>query len=164
MPANPVSVLVVDDEPPIRRFLRASLVPHDYRVVEAESGRQALEMLASERPDLVILDLGLPDIDGIEVLRRIRAASKVPVVVLSSRSDERTKVTALELGADDYVTKPFGMEELIARLRTALRHGFQEKGEEPVFSSGDLVVDQVRRRVTVGGSEVKLSPTEFAML
>ena len=112
----------------------------------------------------MILDLGLPDIDGIELIRRIRAISKVPIVVLSSRGDERAKVEALELGADDYLTKPFGMEELVARLRTALRHGFQEKGEDPVFRNGDLTVDLVRRRVVVAGNEVKLSPTEFAML
>lgn len=164
MSSNPVSVLVVDDEPPIRRFLRTSLAVQNYRVSEAEDGGSALDLLAREKPDLVILDLGLPDIDGIELIRRIRATSRVPVVVLSSRGDERAKVEALELGADDYLTKPFGMEELIARLRTALRHGFQQKGEAPVFRSGDLTVDLVRRRVTVGENEVKLSPTEFAML
>ncbi len=124
----------------------------------------ALDLLARDKPDLVILDLGLPDIDGIELIRRIRAVSNVPLVVLSSRGDERAKVEALELGADDYLTKPFGMEELVARLRTALRHGFQAKGEDPVFRSGDLTVDLVRRRVLVGDGEVKLSPTEFAML
>jgi two-component system, OmpR family, KDP operon response regulator KdpE len=164
MGVNPLSVLVIDDEPPIRRLLRTSLAAHDYRVSEAETGRAALALLARDKPDLVILDLGLPDLDGIEVLRRIRAHSKVPVVVLSSRGDEAAKVEALELGADDYVTKPFGLAELLARLRAALRHGFHEKGEEPVFESGDLMVDLVRRRVTVGGAEVKLSPTEFAML
>jgi two-component system KDP operon response regulator KdpE len=164
MSSNPVNVLVVDDEPPIRRFLRTSLAVQNYRVSEAENGRVALELLGREKPDLVILDLGLPDMDGIELIRRIRATSNVPLVVLSSRGDERAKVEALELGADDYLTKPFGMEELVARLRTALRHGFQAKGEDPVFRSGDLTVDLVRRRVLVGGSEVKLSPTEFAML
>jgi len=162
--SNPVSVLVVDDEPPIRRFLRTSLAGHNYRITEAESGQAALDLLAREKPDLVILDLGLPDMDGIEVLRRIRETSRVPVVVLSSRGEERVKVAALELGADDYVTKPFGMAELIARLHTALRHGFQEKGEEPIFRNGDLTVDHVHRRVAVGGVEVKLSPIEFAML
>ena len=164
MSSNPVNVLVVDDEPPIRRFLRTSLAVQNYRVSEAENGRAALDLLAREKPDLVILDLGLPDIDGIELIRRIRAISNVPLVVLSSRGDERAKVEALELGADDYLTKPFGMEELVARLRTALRHGFQAKGEDPVFRSGDLTVDLVRRRVMVGSGEVKLSPTEFAML
>jgi two-component system KDP operon response regulator KdpE len=164
MSSNPVSVLVVDDEPPIRRFLRTSLAVQNYRVSEAENGRVALDLLVRDKPDLVILDLGLPDIDGIELIRRIRAISNVPLVVLSSRGDERAKVEALELGADDYLTKPFGMEELVARLRTALRHGFQAKGEDPVFRSGDLTVDLVRRRVLVGDGEVKLSPTEFAML
>jgi two-component system KDP operon response regulator KdpE len=164
MSANPVSVLVIDDEPPIRRFLRTSLAVHNYRVSEAETGQAGLDLLARERPDLVILDLGLPDLDGIDILRRIRASSKVPVVVLSSRGEETAKVEALELGADDYVTKPFGMEELVARLRTALRHRFQQKGEEPVFTDGDLMVDLVRRRVAVSGIEIKLSPTEFAML
>jgi two-component system KDP operon response regulator KdpE len=164
MTANAVGVLVVDDEPQIRRLLRASLIAQDYRVSEAETGQQALDLIAAEGPEIVILDLGLPDLDGLEVLTRIRAASRVPVVVLSSRSDERSKVQALELGADDYVTKPFGMAELLARLRTALRHGFQEKGEEPIFRSGEIVVDQLRRRVAVAGREVKLSPIEFAML
>jgi two-component system KDP operon response regulator KdpE len=162
--ANTISVLVVDDEPSIRRFLRTSLAAYNYRVIEAETGQGALDLLAREKPELVVLDLGLPDLDGTEVLRRIRAGSKVPVVILSSRGDERAKVEALELGADDYVTKPFGMEELVARLRTALRHRFQEKGEEPVFCTGDLTVDLVRRRVILAGSEVKLSPTEYAML
>jgi two-component system, OmpR family, KDP operon response regulator KdpE len=164
MSSNPVSVLVVDDEPPIRRFLRTSLAVQNYRVSEAENGRVALDLIARDKPDIVILDLGLPDIDGIELIRRIRATSKVPIVVLSSRGDERAKVEALELGADDYLTKPFGMEELVARLRTALRHSFQEKGEDPVFRDGDLTVDLVRRRVIVSGAEVKLSPTEFSML
>ncbi len=164
MTTNPVSVLVVDDEPPIRRFLRNSLAVQNYRIIEAEDGKSGLELLKREAPDLVILDLGLPDIDGVEVIRRIRASSKVPIVVLSSRGDERTKVEALELGADDYVTKPFGIDELVARLRTALRHGFHEQGQEPVFHSGDLAVDLIRRRVSVGGREVKLSPIEFDML
>lgn len=164
MTTNPVSVLVVDDEPPIRRFLRNSLAVQNYRIIEAEDGKSGLELLKREAPDLVILDLGLPDIDGVEVIRRIRASSKVPIVVLSSRGDERTKVEALELGADDYVTKPFGIDELVARLRTALRHGFHEQGQEPVFHIGDLAVDLIRRRVSVGGREVKLSPIEFDML
>jgi two-component system, OmpR family, KDP operon response regulator KdpE len=164
MTANPISVLVIDDEPPIRRFLRTSLVPQNYRVIEANDAASGLDLIAREKPDLVILDLGLPDMDGLDVIRRIRAKATIPIVVLSSRDDERAKVEALELGADDYVTKPFGMDELVARLRTALRHRFHEKGEEPVFQSGDLTVDLVRRRVTVGGVEVRLSPTEFAML
>lgn len=160
----PVNILVVEDEPPIRRLLRASLSVQNYRVLEAENGQSALEILARERPEIVIIDLGLPDMDGIDLIRRIRTGSQVPILVLSSRGNVRAKVDALELGADDYVTKPFNMEELIARLRTAQRHGFQKKGETPVFRSGDLVVDLVRRRVSVGGADVKLSPTEFSML
>ncbi len=164
MAAIPVNVLVIEDEPAIRRLLRASLTVQNYRVIEAETGKAGLELLARERPELIILDLGLPDIDGIDLIRQIRSGSHVPIVVLSSRGNTRAKVEALELGADDYVTKPFNMEEFVARLRTALRHSFHEKGEDPVFRSGDLMVDLVRRRVTAAGREVKLSPTEFGML
>ncbi len=118
-----------------------------------------------DRPELVILDLGLPDLDGLEVIRRLRAGkSKVPIVVLSSRGDERGKVEALELGADDYVTKPFGMAELVARIRTALRHRFQEEGAQPIFTADNLSVDLTRRRVTLAGKEVKLSPKEYEIL
>jgi two-component system KDP operon response regulator KdpE len=164
MARNDCSVLVVDDEPPIRRFLRTSLTVQNYRVSEAVDGKSALDAVRHEKPDLVILDLGLPDMDGLEVIRRLRATSKVPIIVLSSRGEEKIKVEALELGADDYVTKPFGMDELLARLRTALRHSFQEQGSEPIFRSGDLAVDLTRRKVTVGDAEVKLSPTEYDML
>jgi two-component system KDP operon response regulator KdpE len=164
MTDNPVCALVVDDEPPIRRLLKRSLTAHHYRVIEAENGSDALDMVALKNPDVVILDLGLPDIDGIEVIRRLRVTSHVPIVVLSARGEVRAKVDALELGADDYVTKPFAMEELIARLHAARRHRFLEKGEQPVFRSGDLMVDLVRRRITFAGKEVKLSPTEFALL
>jgi len=159
-----VTILVVDDEPAIRRLLRSSLAANDYRSVEAENGRAALEAIRRDKPDLVILDLGLPDMDGLEVIRAVRAASPVPIIVLSSREDERGKVAALDLGADDYVTKPFGVEELVARIRTALRHRLQEQGERPVFRSGDLAVDLVRRIVTVRGVEVKLSPREYDIL
>jgi two-component system, OmpR family, KDP operon response regulator KdpE len=158
------TILVVDDEPAIRRLLRTSLVANDYKPIEAENGRIALELVRRDKPDLVILDLGLPDIDGLEVIRTIRQSSPVPIVVLSSREDERGKVAALDLGADDYVTKPFGIEELIARIRTALRHRLQEQGERPVFRSGDLGVDLVRRVVMIGGAEVKLSPREYDIL
>jgi two-component system, OmpR family, KDP operon response regulator KdpE len=164
MTNNAVSVLIIDDELPIRRLLRRKLSVHNYRVDEAETGKAGLELVRKEKPDVVILDLGLPDIDGIEVISLIRALSKVPIVVLSSRSDERTKVEALLRGADDYVTKPFGMDELVARLQTALRHGFHEQGQEPVFRTGELMVDLVHRKVTVAGEEVKLSPTEFDLL
>jgi two-component system KDP operon response regulator KdpE len=162
--ARATTVLVVDDEPPIRRFLRTSLTASDYRVVEAEDAAGAIRLLAAEKPDLVILDLGLPDRSGLEVIRQIRETSSVPIVVLSARHDERSKVEALDRGADDYVSKPFGMDELMARLRAALRHAFQAHGELPVFVSDDLTVDLVRRHITRGGQEVKLSPKEFDLL
>lgn len=161
----PSRILIVDDEPAIRRFLRTSLTVQGYLTLEAETGEEALNALARNRVDLVVLDLGLPDIDGLEVLRRLREShSSVPVIVLSSRADEPGKVQALDVGADDYVTKPFGMEELLARLRAALRHRLQQQGERPVFHSGDLSVDLVRRIVTVRGHEVKLTPREYDLL
>lgn len=162
--ADAYTVLVVDDEPPIRRFLRTSLGAAGYRVVAAESAAEAIAMLVAESPDVVILDLGLPDKSGLEVIADIRQRSPVPIIVLSARDDERSKVEALDLGADDYVSKPFGMAELIARLRAALRHAFQAQGELPVFASADLWVDLVRRRVTRGGEQVRLSPKEFDLL
>ena len=162
--ARGATVLIVDDEPPIRRFLRTSLAAQDYAVIEAASGAEALRAMASEAPDLVILDLGLPDMNGTEVIRAIRGTSPVPIIVLSVRNDERGKVEALDLGADDYVTKPFGMEELVARIRTALRHRLQEKGEPAIFVAGDLSVDLVRRIVKRAGAEVKLSPKEYDLL
>jgi two-component system, OmpR family, KDP operon response regulator KdpE len=158
------TVLVVEDEPPIRRLLRSGLVADQYSVVEAGDAAEAMRILAANKPDLVVLDLGLPDKDGLEVIDSIRKVSSVPIVVLSVRGDERTKVAALDRGADDYVTKPFSMGELTARLRAALRHTFQAHGETPAFVSGDLTVDLVRRRVTRGGQEVKLSPKEFELL
>jgi two-component system KDP operon response regulator KdpE len=164
MTTDPGTILIIDDEPPIRRFLRTTLAVQDYRVVEAATGGEGLSLLRHEKPDLVIVDLGLPDIDGIEVIRRIREASPVPIVVLSSRDDEKGKVAALDLGADDYVTKPFGVEELMARMRAALRHRVQEQGGRPVFQSGDLAVDLVRRIVTARGAEIKLSPKEYDIL
>lgn len=162
--AREPTVLVVDDEPPIRRLLRTTLTAAGYRVAEAETASAGLRSLAVEKPDLVILDLGLPDHSGIELIAEIRKASQVPIVVLSARHDERAKVAALDLGADDYVAKPFGMAELMARLRAALRHAFQAQGELPVFASGDLAVDLVRRHVTRAGHEIKLSPKEFDLL
>jgi two-component system KDP operon response regulator KdpE len=162
---RPLRVLVVDDEPAIRRFLKPSLTHAGYVVSEAEAGQAAIDAARRGGADLIVLDLGLPDIDGLEVIRRIRAAgSAVPIIVLSSRGDEGGKVEALDLGADDYVTKPFGVDELLARLRAALRHRLQEQGEEPVFRSGDLSVDLVRRIVTVRGAEVKFSPREYELL
>jgi two-component system KDP operon response regulator KdpE len=164
MSATALKILVVDDEPPIRKLLRMGLASQGYEVIEAPNGKIALEMLA-KKPALVILDLGLPDIDGLELLRSIRQREvHLPVVVLSSRGDETGKVEALDLGADDYVTKPFGMEELFARMRTALRHQLQVQGERPVFQDGDLSVDLVRRIVKLGDNEVKLSPKEYDLL
>lgn len=164
MSATSAKILVVDDEPPIRKLLRMGLTSQGYDVLEAQNGKVALEQL-SNNPDLVILDLGLPDIDGLELLRRIRQReNSLPIVVLSSRGDEAGKVAALDLGADDYVTKPFGMEELFARMRAALRHQLQVQGERPVFHVGDLSVDLVRRIVKLGDKEVKLSPKEYDLL
>ncbi|MDH6256653.1 response regulator transcription factor [Bradyrhizobium sp. BR13661] len=164
MSAAPIKVLVVDDEPPIRKLLRMGLTTQGYEILEASNGKIALEKL-TEEPALIILDLGLPDIQGHELLRTIRARNEaVPIVVLSSRGDEAGKVQALDLGADDYLTKPFGMDELLARLRAALRHQLQVQGERPVFRTGDLSVDLVRRIVKLGEREIKLSPKEYDLL
>jgi two-component system KDP operon response regulator KdpE len=163
--AGPLRVLVVDDEPAIRRFLRAGLASQGYVVSELEEGLPAVDIARRKGTDLIVLDLGLPDIDGTEVIGRIRAAgSAVPIIVLSSRSDEAAKVDALDLGADDFVTKPFGIDELLARIRAAQRHRLQREGETPIFRSGDLTVDLVRRIVTVRGEEVKFSPREYGVL
>ena len=164
MSAAPLKVLVVDDEPPIRKLLRMGLSTQGYDILEAPNGRTSLELLA-QNPDLVILDLGLPDMQGLELLRMMRARNEaVPIVVLSSRGDEVGKVQALDLGADDYITKPFGMDELLARMRAALRHQLQVHGERPIFRTGDLSVDLVRRIVKVADREVKLSPKEYDLL
>ena len=164
MTAAPLKVLVIDDEPPIRKLLRMGLITQGYAILEAANGKTALELMNRE-PDLVILDLGLPDIQGHNLLRMIRARNeRVPIVVLSSRSDEAGKVEALDSGADDYLTKPFGMEELLARIRTALRHQLQVHGERPVFRVGDLSVDLVRRIVKVGNKDIKLSAKEYDLL
>jgi two-component system, OmpR family, KDP operon response regulator KdpE len=164
MSANPLRVLVVDDEPPIRKLLRMGLTAQGYQTLEASNGKIALDLLG-QAPDLIILDLGLPDMQGHELLRTIRARDdRVPIVVLSSRDDEAGKVQALDCGADDYVTKPFGMDELLARMRAALRHQLQTQGERPVFRVGELSLDLVRRIVRVAGREVKLSPKEYDLL
>jgi two-component system KDP operon response regulator KdpE len=157
-------VLIVDDEPAIRRLLRTSLNAQGYRTVEAATAAEALASIARDRPDVVLLDLGLPDRDGLDVIRTVRASNPVPVVVLTSREGERAKVAALDLGADDYVTKPFGMDELMARLRTALRHRLAQEGAVPLFRHGELEIDLVRRHVRVSGEEVRLSPREWDIL
>ena len=164
MTGDAAIILIVEDEPPIRRLLRTTLGAHEYRTIEAATGAEALSGLRHHRPDLVLLDLGLPDVDGLQLLSQIRKLSPVPIVVLSSRGDEAAKVTALDTGADDYVTKPFGAEELMARIRAALRHRLQEQGAERVFESGDLRVDLVRRLVRRGAEPVKLSPKEYEIL
>jgi two-component system KDP operon response regulator KdpE len=157
-------ILVVDDGPQIRRFLSASLNSHEYTVIEAHTGNEAIRLCTTAQPDLVILDLGLPDMDGREVLSRIREWSRVPIIVLSVRFDEQDKIDALDRGADDYVTKPFGMGELLARMRTALRHRVGTSEEAPLFTSGGLAVDLTRRVVTVEGQEVRLSRKEYEVL
>jgi two-component system KDP operon response regulator KdpE len=160
-----VRILVIDDEPAIRRFLRTSLGAEGYDVLEGEDGETGLAMLRRNAVDLLVLDLGLPGMDGLEVLSRLReSGSSLPVIVLSSRTDEKGKVKALDLGADDYVTKPFGTDELLARIRAALRHRLQQEGEKPIFKTGDLSVDLVRRIVIVRGAEVKLTPREYDIL
>jgi len=163
MSESNLRVLVVDDERAIRRFLRASLGAQGYTVYEASGGREALAAVISDRPDLIILDLGLPDVDGIEVTRRLREWTRTPIIILSVREEEAAKVAALDMGADDYLTKPFGTAELMARMRVALRHTFQHAGA-PVFEVDELKVDLARRQVTISGSEVTLTPTEYDLL
>jgi two-component system KDP operon response regulator KdpE len=164
MTGDAATILIVEDEPPIRRLLRATLGAHDHRTIEAATGAEALSAMRHHRPDLVLLDLGLPDIDGQALIGRIRELSPVPIVVLSSRGDEAAKVAALDAGADDYVTKPFGADELMARLRAALRHRLAQQGAERTFASGDLSVDLVRRLVRRGPEDVRLSPKEYDIL
>ena len=158
-------VLVVDDEPQIRRFLKATLDAHGYEVALAEHGRAALEHAAAWRPDVIPLDLALPEIDGIEVCRRIRAWSDVPIIVLSVRDRESDKVAALNTGADDYLTKPFGTAELLARIRVALRHAARRNtSQEPLIAAGELRIDLAQRQVTRRGEPVHLTPTEYEIL
>ncbi|MBL8699360.1 MAG: response regulator [Alphaproteobacteria bacterium] len=157
-------ILVIDDEPQLRRLLRVALEAEGDQVLEAATAREGIAAVAHDRPDAVLLDLGLPDVDGHAVLRRIREFSAVPVVVLSVRAAEDQKVAALDAGADDYVTKPFGIPELLARLRAALRHRWQGEAGEPVIRQGDLVIDLPRRVVTLDGVEVKMSPKEYELL
>jgi two-component system KDP operon response regulator KdpE len=153
----------VDDERAIRRFLQVSLTAHSYTVFEAVSGQEALEAVTTYRPDIIILDLGLPDIEGIEVTRQLREWTQTPIIILSVRDHERDKIAAFDAGADDYLTKPFSVGELLARMRVALRHT-APKEDAPIFSSGELTVDLTRRVVTVDNCEVQLTPTEYDLL
>ena len=159
-------VLAIEDEPQMLRFLRASLESQGFRYVEAMTAREGLGQATGRNPDVILLDLGLPDLDGIELTRRIREWSSTPIVVISARGREQDKIAALDAGADDYLTKPFGIGELLARLRVALRHAARAAGEpeEPVFTLGELRVDLANRRVFVGGTEVRLTPTEYKLL
>jgi two-component system, OmpR family, KDP operon response regulator KdpE len=158
-------ILVVEDDPGILRAVKTNLSRHGFDVETAENGAYALESYALHRPDLVLLDLGLPDIDGTQVIKTIRAQAATPIIVLSVRGAERDKVEALDLGADDYLTKPFGVEELLARVRVSLRHAAgATDGVSPVFKTGDLEVDVEHRRVRVGEEEVRLTPTEYDLL
>jgi two-component system KDP operon response regulator KdpE len=163
---TPRVVLVVEDEPQVMRFLRATLPAHGYRLVEAATGAQGLVEAGTRAPDLVLLDLGLPDLDGVEVTRRLREWSTAPIIVLSARGQEKDKIEALDAGADDYLTKPFGMGELLARMRVALRNAARlvSLGSEPVFELEDLRVDLASRKVAVGGRDVHLTRTEYNLL
>jgi two-component system KDP operon response regulator KdpE len=156
-------VLIVDDEPAIRRFLRVTLATQAYNTIEAVSGQEALSKAAADKPDIIVLDIGLPDINGIEVTRLLRQWTQLPIIILSVRGAESDKIAALDAGADDYLTKPFGVGELLARLRAALRRAAQTT-RESVFTSGGLKVDLARRLITVSGLEVQLTPTEYELL
>ncbi|MGB8435334.1 MAG: response regulator [Burkholderiales bacterium] len=160
------NVVVIEDDPQIRRFLRTVLPTEGFAVFEAETGERGIVEAATRKPDVVILDLGLPDMDGAEVIKRVREWSQVPIVILSARAQERDKIAALDAGADDYLTKPFGVGELMARLRVALRHAALRLGaqSEPVFACGELKVDLAGRRVTVGGHDARLTPIEHRLL
>jgi two-component system, OmpR family, KDP operon response regulator KdpE len=164
---NPATlVLVIEDEPQMRRFLRAALRANEYRVAEAASAREGLAHAAARNPDLILLDLGLPDGEGIDVARVIRRSTRTPIIILSARGQDHDKVTALDSGADDYLTKPFGVPELLARMRVALRHANEKGDSEPpaIFESRDLRVDLTRRQVFRGGEEVHLTPMEYKLL
>jgi len=164
--AVPRVVLVIEDEGPVRRFLRTSLGAHDYRVLEATSGAQGLVEATTRTPDVILLDLGLPDMDGVDVTRRLREWSTTPIIVISARGQESDKVRALDAGADDYLTKPFGVEELLARMRVALRNvsrGVTGAGQ-PIFRAGDLAIDMAARVVSIAGEEIHLTRTEYNLL
>jgi two-component system KDP operon response regulator KdpE len=158
-------VLLIEDEPPMRRFLRTALTARDYRLIEAGTAREGLAQATGRNPDLILLDLGLPDRDGLDVTREVREWSAVPIIVLSARGREQDKVAALDLGADDYLTKPFGVDELLARIRVALRHAALPPGPpDPIFEVADLRVDLAARRIWRGGTEVHLTPPEYKLL
>ncbi len=163
---NFATIIVIEDEAQIRRFLRTTLTSEDYQVIEAETGKQGLTEAATRKPDLIILDLGLPDMDGVEVVRELRSWSSVPIIILSARSHESDKISALDAGADDYLVKPFGVGELLARIRVALRHvsSAATGEEESVFSVDKLKVDLIHRKVTVSGAEIHLTPIEYRLL
>ena len=156
-------VLVIDDEPQIRKLLRVSLSAHGYDVHEAVAGTDGVSQAAVIKPDIIIIDLGLPDADGKEVVRNIREWSDVPIIILTAREQEQEKIDTLDMGADDYITKPFGVGELMARMRVSLRRAAHSE-DEPVITCGDLAVDLAQRRVTVGGREIKLTPTEYDII
>lgn len=156
-------ILVIDDEPQIRKLLKVSLTAHGYHIDEAATGQDGINRAALFKPDLIVLDLGLPDIDGKEVVKRLREWSAIPIIILTARDQEKEKIDALDAGADDYVTKPFGMGELMARMRVSLRH-VANSDEEPVITCGDLSIDLAQRRVTIGQREVKLTPTEYDII
>jgi two-component system KDP operon response regulator KdpE len=165
MTNSTVRILVVDDEPPIRKLLRVGLTVEGYVIVEATNAVEAMQKVEGEQPDLILLDLGLPDMQGHDLLAKWRNdLLELPIIILSSRTDEAGIVKALELGADDYVTKPFGTKELVARIRVALRHKLQQQGERPIFQTGALSVDLVKRIVKVAEKELKLSPKEYDIL
>ena len=160
------TILVIEDEPQMRRFLRSALESHGYRLIEVGTAREGLAQAAGRNPDVILLDLGLPDGDGLDVTRQLREWATMPIIVLSARGQESDKIRALDAGADDYLTKPFGIGELLARIRVALRHATQPPGSagDPVFTQGDLTVDLSRRQVSVGDTEVHLTPTEYKLL
>lgn len=160
-----IPVLIIEDEAEIRKFLRLTLSMHDFEPVEAETGKEGLRQLVIQRPELVILDLGLPDMDGSEIIQEIRGWSQMPIIVLSARGQEKDKINALELGADDYLTKPFSAGELVARIKVALRHASRlQKNDNPIYESDGLRVDLAARLVVVDGQEVHLTPIEYKLL
>lgn len=162
--AEPRRIVVIDDEAPIRRFLRSSLDPKEFTLFEAEDGTSGLREVARRNPEIVLLDLGLPDIDGIDVARQLREWTQVPIIVLSARGREQDKVDALDAGADDYLTKPFSVAELFARIRVALRHARRDEPEVPVVTVGDLRIDLAAREVSRGGEPIHLTPKEYGLL